>query len=279
MFIYSLWTIDHLMSILLVRLSIFLLIVHSVAGMAETKPVSPEKPLYIGVEPRNSPYISNHSGEVFEGVLIDKVLELCQKMKRNCIFSPGNTEELLDALRYSRLEAVILTDQFVSESQIAGLFFFPPFCVTRPVLVWNEGVSSAIDKMNFKHQSIGVLKNSYLELYLQDNFPLNINILPYNLMENAMFDLFIRKIDIVFSSMAFFQDRAKGVFLDNIYYKLPAVAVPLKDSVQSERAMALAIRNNNTVLKKQILSATQKKTTYCADSLPYQSRSLDSAGS
>ncbi len=271
--------IDQLMSALLVRLGALLLIIYPAVSVSQTDVFLSQQPLYIGVEPRNAPYISNKNGEVFEGILIDKALELCQKIKRNCIFSPGSAEELSDALRYNRLEAIIVVDQIVSDSQAEGLFFSPPFCTTRPVLIRTESVSSSVDSMSVDYQSIGVLENSYLEFYLQNHFPSNINLTPYALMENAMFDLFIGKIDAILSDMAFFRNRAEGAFLDNVYYQLPAVAMPLADYAhQPERAMTLVIRDSNTVLKEQISGVTQENIAYCADFLPYQSESPDAAG-
>ncbi|MEL6749860.1 MAG: transporter substrate-binding domain-containing protein [Pseudomonadota bacterium] len=235
-----------------------------------------EKPLYIGIQSRNLPYTS-YTGNTAEGILVDMMRGLCNKIEVSCDFSASEIDELLESLRYRDLDAVILSDHFLSDKQAQGLFFLPGFCTLRAAFIWKKGIEPAVKKNDFSYKSIGVSANSYLELYLQNHFPLNIRILPYKLMENAIFDLLNDKVDAVFSDVALFEARAKKLFTEDVTYRLPTVATVMADYIQPERVMTLIIRDSDDELKQKLLDNFQtQRMAHCADFLSdnFKSKSL-----
>jgi hypothetical protein len=228
-----------------------------------------EQPLYIGVQPRNLPYMSYEHGGEARGILVNAARELCREIEEDCVFYAPGSGELLTELRYLHLDAVILSDQFVSEHQARDLFFYPVFCKIKPVFIWGKHADPVLDKDKFMYQSVGVQENSYLEYYLQNNLPLNTQIVPYELMENAVFDLLHGAVDVLFSTISFFETRAKGRLAKKRMYVLPTVAFAMEGYVQPEKMMTLVIRDNNLALKEKLLRASrQKETRYCAEFLP-----------
>jgi ABC-type amino acid transport substrate-binding protein len=237
----------------------------SVSSLAQEQP---EKPLHIGVQPRYFPY-SHQDDEQMEGILVKAVRSICIDIGRSCVFHAIDFDVLLQALKYQHLDAVIIAEQFITDAEAEGLFFLPPFCKTKPVFIFEEKVDLAITPELFMRKDIGVLAGSYLEYYLQNTLPLNTHIIPYALLENAVFDLLNKKIDILFSSQAFFQRRAKNVFLDDVRYDLPSSAVPLETYDQPIRSMALVIREGATELKKAFSAVVEKENNdYCFNLLP-----------
>lgn len=225
--------------------------------------------IYIGVQPRYFPYSHQNAGQM-EGVLVTVMRSVCTIMNYTCIFSPIDFNDSLKALRYRALDAIIIAEHFVAESDAKGLFFSPPICKTKPVFIWGERIQPILDKNTFKGKQIGVLANSYLEFYLQNQLSLNVHIIPYELLENAAFDLLSKKIDVLFSSQSFFQRRAKSLFLEQgIQYNLPSTALPVIDYKQPKHSMVLAIRQGDVLLKNNIIEAIgSKDPVYCFTFLP-----------
>lgn len=224
-----------------------------------------EKTLHIGIQHRNLPYMNYDGTEPAEGILVDATRALCRDMQVDCVFYASDLEERLDALKHRHLDAVILSDQFISDEQARGLSFYPAFCTVKPVFIHADPAR----KQTLMYQSVGVPENSYLEFHLQNHFPLNIRIVPYALMENGMFDLLHRKIDVLLASTTFFASRAKALFAKDGTFILPSVATPAADYNQPERAMSLAVRKNHQTLKQKLSDLSRRhEGVYCADLLP-----------
>ena len=152
--------------------------VWSMAVLADVMPDNDtQDTIYIGVQPRYFPY-SHQSEKKIEGVLVTATREVCTLMNYTCIFTLIDFDESLQALRYRKLDAIIVAEHFIAEIDAEGLFFSPHFCKTKPVFIWGKRIEPVIDKNAFKGKQVGVLADSYLEFYLQNTLPLNVHIIP-----------------------------------------------------------------------------------------------------
>ena len=236
--------------------------------IAEEQAVKVTKDLHIGVQARYSPYSSQGDGQI-EGILVEATRAVCRQIGRTCVFHQNALFESLQALRNRQLDAVVVAEQFIADVHAKGLFFLPPICKVKPVYIWGERVQPVIQDATFMRKEIGVLADSHLEFYLQNTLPLNVHVIPYALLENAAFDLLNKKIDMLFTSQAFFQRKANSVFLEGVEYNLPTTAAYLEDYQQPAHSMTLVMRQGSTLLKEALVKVMQKREVdYCFKLLP-----------
>lgn len=218
---------------------------------AESPLVKP--PLYIGIPTNRQPYSYRDANQQAHGLLVDAIKPVCQQMKVTCNFVTGNFDELIQDLQHIKLNAVAVVDAFIFP-EIDGLKLTRPLCHIEPAFIQAKSAPARNKPEDFQGATIGMLEGSIFHTYLLDTYSSQARLMPYSLLEDAIFDLTFKRVDAVLADESFIKarvlDTPLGKYASFTTTRIEAPELPAT-------SMVLALREQDDDLFKELDKALQ----------------------
>jgi len=244
--------------------------IFSLIGNGQASPLEENQVVYIGVEKSRAPYSSYDEKQQAHGILITRINALCKSIKIRCEFVEENFDQLLYDVKNFRLRSIVTIDRLILP-EIDKVKLTPPLCQFRPILIESKNRTKT-DKNNLKVSTVGVLKGSLLYYYFLDEYrESGIELRPYSLLENAIFDLANQRIDKLLASQVFFIERLKNTPLGKNYVA-SSLDIPSTDATELTNAsMSLAFREKDRELQELFTKHIRENSpsSDCSSLLPH----------
>ena len=234
--------------------------------------------LLIGITENRGPFVYVNNQQVADGILIQTLNTLCQQIEYNCVYEPGEFYPLLEELQIGGVQALMVIDDAILP-EVDEVLLSKPLCQMKPVFVQLEDgkKQSTKERQYFEGKKLGVLSGSMMHLNLMDNYSEFASIHPYQLLESGAFDLVFGRIDSLYTTEAFYEDKIKGQNLVSPFYPQKKFeAITLKTPEDFPTSMRLALPGTETTLLTKFDEAItqQQMGKPCASLLAAKKKTL-----
>lgn len=228
--------------------------------MAATKVAPAQTPkaeklsLQIGIPLSRQPYAYLDKNKQPAGVLVNLIQHICQQIQATCTFGGGETEQLITDLQAIKLNAVLITDDFLMPA-VDKLKLTQPLCKPEPEFIQKAHQPARSKPEDFRGKTIAVQEGSIFHVYLLDEYNSQSRLIPYPFMSNAVFDLVVGRVDALFAEEAFVQTQILDTGL-NGYIDFSKMPIEMADIPAT--AMTLAVREQDSELATTLETALSK---------------------
>ncbi len=153
--------------------------------------------LRIGVQPADPPFIYTDSNGELRGFDIDIARALCEKIDAECRLVPTDWEDLIPSLREGRLEAVV-SSLSITDKRRKLVDFTQKYYESPARFIARRDSDIEISEAGLKGRVIGVKRGTTWEDYVTDNYQDIADIRRYGQQEDALVDLVLGRLDLVF---------------------------------------------------------------------------------
>ncbi len=224
-------------------------------------PTAEKRILTIGIPLARRPYAFLDAHKQPTGLLVSITQRVCETIKADCQFTAGGSDQLLQDLQASKLNALIVVDHFIVP-EVDKVKLTPPLCKLTPSFIQKADAPARVKPEDFQGVSLAVQEGSIFHIYALDTYSSQARLKPYPFMDNAVFDLVSGRLDVLFADAAFIQSRITNTSLQG-YIKF--TTTPL-DAQLSITAMTIAVRDQDSDLLDTLNTAltTVGKEQTCA---------------
>jgi polar amino acid transport system substrate-binding protein len=184
---------------------------HGQTNLGQTKPLqspllfasshsTPVVPriLKIGIEGANPPFHFLDKKRNLKGFEVDFGLELCRRIKENCLFERKDWDRLLPALTTQKVDFIISSLAITEEPSEPILFSLPYYRIPAAFMVEKNLLPFEVSPLALKGKTIGTLATGSFQEYLQALYPQSI-LRTYANVEEAYLDALSDRIDVFFA--------------------------------------------------------------------------------
>lgn len=218
----------------------------------EQKPIT----LYIGIDKQRYPYVWMDKYQRAQGILVERLNQVCKKINAQCEFVTGDFYELVQQIQTYQLNGVMVIDQVVFPD-IDQLSLTAPLCQFQPVFIQAKDYQKRNKPEDFQRTILGVQQGSVLHFYLLDHYSNFAQLRPYETLESGLFDLIVGRIDALVTDRAFYQSRVAATILGQENQTPVLVATPMSVKFATPSTMMLAISSSNESLFNHLRQALQ----------------------
>jgi ABC-type amino acid transport substrate-binding protein len=212
--------------------------------------------LYLGIEKNRKPFVFLDKQQKPQGILIERVTDICKKLEVQCHFIIDEFDQLLEQLQTNQLHGVVVIDRFIMPD-FDDVKLTPPLCLSHPVFI-QKNTNKRITYEDFENSTIGVLEGSSFHVFLENKDCNLIHIRPYPILESAIFDLITGQIDAVFADEAFYKERVMKTPFGREHHPSRLIITQINDITLFPHHMTLAIKSHNNDLFKKFDKAFKK---------------------
>lgn len=198
--------------------------------------------LRFGAEASYPPFEFVGNDNKIQGFDIDLSQAICQRINVSCHFVNQSFDSLIPSLRFRRID-VIMSAMDITPEREKQVLFTQPYYLNTALFVGQQGKVASIAAL--KGKRIGVQNGTTHQKYLGDKHN-EITVVPYDSYQNAILDLKNGRLDAVFGDAAVISDSLKQ------NSGLSVIGQPITDKSYFSNGLAMAVRQGNTTLQKQL---------------------------
>ncbi|WP_380181370.1 transporter substrate-binding domain-containing protein [Kalamiella sp. sgz302252] len=224
----------------MLRICVFLLVGVAASALASG-------PVRFAASATYPPFVYLNAGHQMVGFDIDLANALCEKLRRQCLFTNNDFDRLLPSLKFNRYDAVISGLDITEERQEVASF-------TRPYL---DSSAMAIAVKNhyvsfeqLRGKRVGVANATTLQSWLQATWP-DIVTVTYDSYQNALLDIRNARLDAIFGETPSMLAMLKA------NPQLARVGEPIKENRYFGAGLGIAVRKGDDALLNQLNEALQ----------------------
>ena len=212
--------------------------------------------MYIGIEQQRQPYAWIDKRQKAQGILVERLRQVCKKINAQCEFVAGDFYGLVQQIQTYQLHGVLVIDQFVFP-EVDQLSLIAPLCQIEPVIIQSKAQQKRNKPEDFQRTILGVHQGSLLHFYLLDHYSSFAQLRPYETLESGIFDLIVGRIDALVADHAFYQSRVVATGLGAAHRNPSLVATPIMMEDFSGVSMTLAISKSDENLFNHLKQSIQ----------------------
>ena len=210
----------------------------------------------IGIPSNRPPYAYLSASKQPQGLLVDAIKKTCQRMKAACNFTTGNFDALLLDLQGLKLNAIVVIDSFIMPA-VDNVMLTRPLCRVQPTILQNKSTPPRSTLNDYRGVRVAVLEGSLYHLELLDEYSNVARLRPYPMMDSAIFDLAVGRVDVILADEAFIRQQVMDTALAS-YANLTTQPFDLPNLPST--SMVLAFRAQDTAMLKTLEAALPSDT-------------------
>jgi len=224
----------------MLRVCVFLLVGVAASALASG-------PVRFAASATYPPFVYLNAGHQLVGFDIDLANALCEKLRRQCLFTNNDFDRLLPSLKFNRYDAVISGLDITEERQEVASFTHP-YLESSAMAIAVKNRYSAFEQLRGKR--VGVANATTLQSWLQATWP-DIVTVTYDSYQNALLDIRNARLDAIFG------ETPSMLAMIKANPGLAVVGEPVKESRYFGSGLGIAVRRDNKVLLNQLNEALQ----------------------